>query len=476
MAQDGAAVAAAQILAFSKEPLRHRPRLTQGRETFPGGLHVFRLAQGRFPPGLLRELSVAERERLRQAAAFFIRQVCLWEGATHYQVLCVSPDARRETIKEHYHGLMALIHPDRQDASSESWPSHSAQRVNQAYAVLSDEAQRRTYDATLRKSAARPAVVEESVERTHYAVTMYANLKERILATRRRFRRQLLPVAAVLAAMFFIEMWWTADSVEGLSSLGADSSFEQYYQWTRDVFSGGGLPKFLGTGEPRPAGQSAAGDAGARAEPESFLNRIAKVFTNTEPKVVAAPVRAPEIAAAIPAESRPAVPEPTRRVSIERSAVVGAAAPRPPDLPVESSERVPAANAQAPVRQAATDTVLDPHDMEMLMVRVVSYYEAGDVDRLLALYDVGSVSVWEAMRLRRDFLDFFRATKTRTLHVRRISWDTSALPIRARGDATLVADYRDEPGRVERIVGLELDVVERDGQARLARLSLFPHE
>ncbi|MCM2329108.1 MAG: J domain-containing protein, partial [Lysobacter sp.] len=129
---------ASQLLAFHAEPVRYRPRLTHGRESFPGGGHVFRFAQGKFPAGILRELSTQERERLQEAASFFVRQVCFWEDATHYQMLCVAPDSRLAAIRESYHGLMALIHPDRQADGEERWPAECAQRVNKAWAVLSD--------------------------------------------------------------------------------------------------------------------------------------------------------------------------------------------------------------------------------------------------------------------------------------------------------------------------------------------------
>ena len=163
MHEAGAAVVAAQLLAFYREPVRYRPRLTHGREPFAGGLLVFRFAQGRFPQSLLRELPPARREDVREAALFFIRQVCLWDGASHYQVLCLSPGAHRETVKEHYHGLMALIHPDRQEGGAPHWPSECAQRVNKAYEVLTDDARRREYDAGLRKETVGSATLAESL-------------------------------------------------------------------------------------------------------------------------------------------------------------------------------------------------------------------------------------------------------------------------------------------------------------------------
>ena len=147
MREAGADIVAAHLLALHADPVRHRPRLTHGREALPGAIHAFRFAQGKLPKGLTKHSSAAELDQLREAADFFIRQVCLWEDATHHQVLGVSHDASSAAIKEHYQALMALLHPDRQGAGSGHWPASAAQRVNQAYAVLSDGALREEYEA-----------------------------------------------------------------------------------------------------------------------------------------------------------------------------------------------------------------------------------------------------------------------------------------------------------------------------------------
>jgi hypothetical protein len=115
-------------------------------------------------------------------------------------------------------------------------------------------------------------------------------------------------------------------------------------------------------------------------------------------------------------------------------------------------------------------------EMESMVARLVTYYEAGDTDKLLRLYDPSSVGLWEAMSLRHDFEEFFQATKTRRLRLQGVSWDVAAAPARVTGAARLFAEYHDETGATERQVALEMDVVSREGQPRIARLSLFPHE
>jgi hypothetical protein len=127
------------------------------------------------------------------------------------------------------------------------------------------------------------------------------------------------------------------------------------------------------------------------------------------------------------------------------------------------------------VRRAA-EGALTAIDMETMVAKVVTHYEAGDADKLLGLYDASSVGLWEAVNLRHDFEEFFRSTRTRRLRLQGVSWDTDSPTARVTGAARLVAEYNDDTGRVERQVSLEMDIVSRDGQPRIARLSLFPHE
>ena len=52
-------------------------------------------------------------ERLTAAARFFVEQVMLTQGADHYRVLGVDPQASTATIRDHYRWLIRWLHPDR---------------------------------------------------------------------------------------------------------------------------------------------------------------------------------------------------------------------------------------------------------------------------------------------------------------------------------------------------------------------------
>ncbi len=249
MAEGSAAVTAAQLLAFCKDPVRYRPRLTHGREIPAGGLHAFRFAQGKFPNGLLRDLPAPERERLRRAANLYIRQICFWDGATHYQVLCVPKESRRETIKDHYHGLIALIHPDRQEPDSEHWPPEAAHRVNLAYAVLSDEARRAEYDAELHKAALDRRPQEEEEPPPPRTTSVRVPLHGKFTAARMRLRKPALYGGLAIASLFYLQMWVASQVAGDFSTLQSATPLQLSFQWVRNVFSGVDRPRFLGGAE-----------------------------------------------------------------------------------------------------------------------------------------------------------------------------------------------------------------------------------
>ena len=113
-------------------------------------------------------------------------------------------------------------------------------------------------------------------------------------------------------------------------------------------------------------------------------------------------------------------------------------------------------------------------EIELLVARLVSYYEQGDADGLVALFAAGEPGFWKGYRVRGAYADFFRATRVRQLRMNRLEWQTSSDTARARGEATLIADYVDGGGRVERMIPVELDIALRGGQARITRLNLYP--
>jgi DnaJ-class molecular chaperone len=63
----------------------------------------------------------------------------------YYSILGVSEGASREEIRRAFRKLAMKYHPDR-NLGNEHWAGEKFKEINEAYAVLGDEAKRREYD------------------------------------------------------------------------------------------------------------------------------------------------------------------------------------------------------------------------------------------------------------------------------------------------------------------------------------------
>lgn len=435
-----AAAVADRLKAFLADPPRLARLYLQGAEPLPDGGTVLRFAQGRFAA----TANVPEAERLRRAADEFVRRVCLADRADHYQALCARPDASHETIKENYHLLMALLHPDRQEHASDPWPEAFAQRVNLAYATVGDAPLRRQYDARLRAERRGPPRGADRALRP---------VRRSLIDV--RFAKALIAVSAVVAALLAVALAIDADEWGDRSVLQA-------------ALARVGARPIPGSERPRYVGATAmtqqrASDAVVAEEPRrfAFLEPLMHVLVPQDPTPVAPvprleaiPARPPVIAAP-PARATPTL-QPMAVAQASSAPPVADPAPRAPDIAPKAG-----GEATGPTNQ----------EIESLVVALIGYYEAGDADRLVGLVDSG---YWRAAQMRQAYADFFRATRARRLRLERLSWDTQSGAAHAKGEATVTAEYFDSNAPLERHVDVELDIGMRDGRPRITRLALFP--
>jgi hypothetical protein len=442
----GAASVAAQLLEFLREPARVRPLYLHAQQPLPEGNVVLKFALGRFPSGWQRDLPRHEQDEILAAARAFVRQVCLRDRATHYQVLCLGGDATSEAIKENYRLLMALLHPDRQDAAAHEWPMGCAQRVNEAYAVLCDAARRAEYDQELQRVRVPPSFEPHITAREHGGAH----------TRRQAILRPFLIVTSVVAAIFVVQAWWVADIPSHYSLLERASPMRASAQWMRDS-----LPRFMGS------------------KPAFFYEPLEAIAPSSQPYKLAT-MQVPEPARVI--EAAPVVTiEPRAPMETPRTPppVMVASATT---LPRESVPLVRLAQVGVPAGAAATPPATNPRtpatpsteEVEIMVARLVGFYEGGDADGLMSLFDPDELGFWKGMRVRNAYTDFFRATRQRRLRVDRLTWKSGPQSASAQGDATLVADFVDNRSRLERKVDLDLEVAMRNGQARLTRLTLYP--
>ena len=451
----GAASVASQLRSFMQDPARWRPRFLRGKEPFPDGALVLRFAQGRFPRALLHDMTAKDRDEVRAAALAFVRQVCFWEGATHYQALCAESHASREAIKERYHLLMALIHPDRHDAAFQPWPTGCAQRVNHAYAVLCDAAQRREYDASLHRLAAASTFPPQMQEPPRGGERRRGNRRE---VTRVRLAKAAVVLVAVVATLLILESWLAVPS-DGYSILQGAFSTRR----ASDAVASAEHPRYIGSDT---ATAREAGVDTRRAEGFSLLDPLWRTWggDSAEPPMVRVAPR-PTAAANIDIPPREAAAPQVAKPPVAKPQVVE---PHAVELPAKAKV------VQAPVAPKAPVPAVSAQDIEILVARLIGYYEAGETDKLMSLLDSVEASFWQTARTRQAYYDFFRSTRQRKLRVHNLAWHTADHSAQAKGEATVVAEYFDTPGMLERRVEMQMDIALRDGMPKITRLSLFP--
>jgi hypothetical protein len=438
-----AAAVAAQLLEFLREPARYRPAWIHGEAPLPEGHVVLKFALGRFSPGWRRDLSKHDKDALVEAAQAFVRQVCLWERSTHYQVLGLAPGAPPDDVRENYRLLMALLHPDRQPGSvAVQWPTGCAQRVNEAYATLSDPRLRAQYDGVL--------------EHSHPAIELHLPLPQGSVVRRRRgssYFRSFAVVSGVIVTLFLVQAWWVDDTPRHLALLERTLPGSSA-KWMHEVMSDG-MPRFL---DSRPA---------MSFDPIELL-QAPKIPRRLVTWVPMEPQRTQVATAASAAAGEKAA---TSSVS---GVTAGAAAEAPPAPRLILAQATAATSPSSASPTASVTGSPSAKDIELLVARLVSYYEQGDAGGLMALFASGEPGFLKGWRVRSAYSDFFRATKDRRLRMDRLEWQAGADTARARGEATLVAEQADGGGRLERKVPVELDIAMRDGEARLTRLRLYP--
>ncbi|TDG07058.1 J domain-containing protein [Paraburkholderia guartelaensis] len=103
--------------------------------------------------------------------------------ATLYDLLGVSDDASDTDIKRAYRRAAMKAHPDR-NMGREAAAHAQFQEIKEAYAILSDPAQRRVYDAVYAKEMGRIAREEEEAARKQEAARQEAYARHVSVAMR----------------------------------------------------------------------------------------------------------------------------------------------------------------------------------------------------------------------------------------------------------------------------------------------------
>jgi hypothetical protein len=347
---------------------------------------------------------------------------------------------------------MALIHPDRSDPDSASWPHDCAQRANLAHETLMDEARRREYDASL-----------ERVRAVHYSVPHAVERRERPVPGRgARVAAVAVAICVITAAFAAFEAFFPDDAHES-ALLG---------QW-----SASRSPQAAGSRAPRFIEAARVDEREKAASRPAFelpvLAPLWRAITRSEPVHEDGRAQGSKAPPAIlpppPVQAEPAAVAPVTRVAQVSGPPAKAAAPGEAPAPAAVPAAPEAAATSAPVAGIA------PQDIELVVVRLIDSYEAGDIERLMALVDPRAASYAPTLAMRQSYEEFFRATRGRKLRLSNLDWQDTDHAARARGSAVLQVEYTDARGIVEKPVDVEMDIALREGVPRIVRLKLFPN-
>jgi hypothetical protein len=172
-------------------------------------------------------------------------------------------------------------------------------------------------------------------------------------------------------------------------------------------------------------------------------------------------VSAPASAQPVLAAARPASREP----HVERLPARAEAARTPAASPAVVAATVPATVAIALPSIGAAQ-------IDALFAALISAYETGRIDALASIFDESAVTNVRRGRaaIRKEYDELFRLSTWRQMRINDMQWVVTGEGAKARGDLTVTIGWRD--GReAEQRVAFDMDIVSREGQTMIGRLT-----
>jgi len=383
---------------------------------------------------------------MRQAALFFIEQVLLAHNANHYRVLGVNDDAPLGEIKEHHRLLMRLFHPDRQAVPAERSDAF-ATRINQAYTVLRSPAARTAYDLSLRQPKApeplhqpgpgRYAPIESGAALQHLPPVVARNLPQFVLGG-------VAMIAALAVGLVYVTRVPPGAIGAGEGSVSHAPPREPPQVAQAAVPAAVPSPAALHEASTLPAAMQESAIKVATLEKAAVMQAemaptAPENVTKTPSAAVAAVPQALTLATRLGDEApRPVSPaRPSDRgerspprvemksagSSAERPAQAAAVQSFPASPPPEAAPKTLAAPLQVEVDAVAQPQGLRPEQLSGLLAQISEFYEKGDLEALMSLFDENArIEKGGKTRIRGDYADLFRTTEARELYIRDVMW------------------------------------------------------
>lgn len=413
--------------------LQRRPEVLFGLQQSPlpeGMADLIRLASD---AGVFRErmaqASGLDAALLQQAAAGYLRSICLFPGSHGPRVLALNDAHDMRLAKDHHRLLIKWLHPDRNPHNQAL-----AERVNQAWSQL---------------KAKRPAVLAGVTAEPWPAQGRRAPLKSRFAW----FLGGLAGLSALLLLLSLLpeqEVYVSGiDADKALGATGPDSAEEgadaplaalRHVAWaepTREAATPRAAPRPAPARKSDPEKPAAAGTFSASPPGMAAADPVVK--TQTPVTAVAGPTPRPD---------KPA------------------AKPLPPAAPIEAAQAASVAPAEPPRAQG-----LAVADAKAMLPLFIGRYRQGDIEGFMDLFSRGARNNrGDRAAIAEDYGRLFAGSQRRELDVSQLQWRSQD------GDIVLRARYRSKVRRaadmptVTNKGRIELVFVAENGEARIQRI------
>jgi len=453
--------------------------------------------------------------RRRLAAQRCVAAAMFHPGSTHYALLAARHDASATALRDNYRRMIALVHPDTQPVG---FPIDAATRVNRAYDVLSDSTKRAAYDLTLQPadtSRTAPSEAKYHPDRTQGVSGRTPKTTRTSVGLLHRFnlrptRRSLLWLAAALVASAIAIVYVSADTDPGVALVEARPKLEM----SQTVAPAPATESSTAINSaPESATATSARDGnsdspvvltGKTAAPAprlstEFSAASRRIIDESSPSVAAARALAPAPAKVAAAPDAVAKATHTPQSSLSQVAKLNSLAATPsPHRPNDSEIATvqpstdPTGSRGRPESTATTTAVTNfaqapaavgtnalavseaPSrirgvDIDELLARFASAYEAGSVQALAALL---SQSMPNRRAALNDYEHVFQETRQRTIRFSQVKHKWTSDRVSTSGLVTLTTQGHDGKS-IRQDAFLEIETSLEANALRVTRLANY---
>ncbi len=496
-------VAVAGAIGQALELVAAPAGLQQARSrNFPDDVtQMLRLVAG--DAGTLEQVVIASNETedsVREAAEFFVLQVCFTPGIDSYRVLAANREDTTSRIREHYRLLVRWLHPDR---NPDAWQTVYLDRVNRAWRDLRNPEERAEYDRLgPDHEAAEAADPINKMPIGAEAAGIAVESGKRVSA---RTMRQLPAVVLgglVVLAVVVLGLMYADYQADHRARQALAFSASEEVDPTPDKPPARVPPSVRAEMVPtplpaEPSSTSAASDIAVPA-PELAATVIEPAPTPTpvlDQNMPSAPNGRAEVAGAEPVKA-PGVESLTPVTTLadafgrrDPSAESATRAEQVAALPVQGSQNTsaPSVDAVAPTPSILTSGVvpdvapvatagnqLDPmpgEAVDRLLEKFRRAYDEGNLIGLMALFTRDARNIADGSKtLADDYRELFATSSARALSLTDMSWwrEGEQIVVIARFNAAIKPSGRPRARQIGGDIRFELR--REDGEVRIARI------